>query len=805
MQWLGCYQADPTRSYSFQNSLPRPEGYTSTACAAVCRGYKYIMLQDGGRCACLDDKPYSVQVDDQKCGEICETEQDLLPARRCGTKSGSSVFWRESVDEVRKDMASNNEKRAAVAEDIWPAWPEVRRSSNWAGIGGKGKKEIVKGISYGPVPLRSKGRVPDDDFMAIEAKGLWERHGGRNDLAIIKALGANVVRLYGNDPSMDHSSFLDAAMTNGLEVIAGISDYPYTQSPHNCLRTDNDCYEQVKEQYMDNLRKGFLTIGNSYHPALRTMILMNEPDLKFPGGYKSFCKALVSALDAALDAEKAVGVAGEAVAFTVTFSFGVCHSCKDLGYKPAIGQMLALRDAMKDPESVGYKPRNDLWKAYQARFINSMNTANPAYDIRRMFLNDYDNHFPKTPVFIGEYHTPRLLDQQHDLEAILDIARNETTMLEGISFFEFQVRYDKGGSEMSFGMFGLKEKSVTDLEIKGREFDVYCLKPMLVSDVTDHMYKNVCGPIEVGVDYVTDGSWSLNLDHLPSANICCEKCQGEPKCKAWTWIEDAKVQNGIPTQCWLKGGEITGKLAKNGFISGMPKAGLTHHDKEFVEDGVASLQKGELVQTEYGQCGGQFWDGPSRCPKGFQCRHRSETYAQCLPHDFGDEEITVDGQRDSETPNLFIHAAVAAAFGGPGVEPHDMCPSEEEVTTTKPALPPVSSDDFKDTTAAPTTEAPTPSSSKPSTWYGCYMQGAGGSYVFSNEQGGYTSETCSDACDGYKYGLLHNYGHCSCASSEPEDSQFTLVDDVLCGEACPGESSNRYCGALTTFAVYKLG
>ncbi|CAK0905936.1 unnamed protein product, partial [Prorocentrum cordatum] len=245
----------------------------------------------------------------------------------------------------------------------------------------------------------------------------------------------------------------------------------------SCLTTDLDCYEQIRAQYSQNLEKGFLQEDGSYHPALRTVILMNEPDLKF-NGMLSFKKALVSAFDAVLSAEKEAGVVGDAPNFTVTFSFGVCPQCEKYGYKPGLGQMLELRDAIRDPASVGYRPRNDLWTNYKFRFVNSVNTANPFTDIKRLFLDDYDALFMGTPVFIGEYHDPDVYERQ-DLQGILAIAEDESTLLSGIAFFEFQVRYDKGGSEMGFGMFGLsEERKVAEFTLEFRPFTAWCLTPV---------------------------------------------------------------------------------------------------------------------------------------------------------------------------------------------------------------------------------------------------------------------------------------------------------------------------------------
>merc|ERR1712107_334844 len=100
-------------------------------------------------------------------------------------------------------------------------------------------------------------------------------------------------------------------------------------------------------------------------------------------------------------------------------SFAVCMNCPSR--KPALGQMLALKEAMEDPESVGYKPNNDHKKAYRERFENSMNTANPYSDMEPLFLNDYNKEFKdlQMPVIIGEYHQPNCPNLEKDLKEAL--------------------------------------------------------------------------------------------------------------------------------------------------------------------------------------------------------------------------------------------------------------------------------------------------------------------------------------------------------------------------------------------------
>jgi hypothetical protein len=344
--------------------------------------------------------------------------------------------------------------------------------------------EILKAVGYAPLPIKGAGdQVPDDDFMSPNTSVLWGP-SGRHDLKTLRHLGANAVRLYGNDPELDHKEFLDEAKKQNLQVIAGMSDFPYTQMYGACKNTDFDCYKQIKEQYLGNLRRGFLMESGQYHSALRVVVLINEPDLKLgpdSGAVTSpdkFCKAIVSAFDAVLSAEREVHARGPAPNFTATFSYGVCHECEGVDMTmPAYGQMRELRRAMKNPSSVGYHAHNNLWAAYLERFVNSVNTENRAEDFQEFFQFRYDAEFQGTPVFVGEYHAPPF-DQGEDLQAIVQVAQNRSSLLTGFSFFEYQIRYDKGGQgEMSFGMFGLGNTELDKFYIREKEVTSYCLTP----------------------------------------------------------------------------------------------------------------------------------------------------------------------------------------------------------------------------------------------------------------------------------------------------------------------------------------
>jgi len=334
---------------------------------------------------------------------------------------------------------------------------------------------VMKGISYAPVPIKIMGEpFPNDDFMSPAFGPLWHE-AGRDDLGIIQKLGANTIRLYGNDPRFDHQQFLQAADAQGLHVIVGMSNYPFTDAPNACSKSNWDCYEQLKAQYADNLRSGFLLENRSYHGALSQVIIINEADYKAPGLSKPklFCKAIISALDGMLSAEKEAQVRGNLVKFTATFSFGVCQQCSKYNTRPALGQMYDLRAAMLDPSTVGYTPKNDLRAAYEGRFHHSFNAQSPAYVVQAEFLKVYSAEF-REPFFIGEYHAP-MVPQTSDLVAIMKLAEDPSNQFFGIFFFEFQKSYWKGGSELAFGMLGLGTLPLMDFNANGVKYTAWCL------------------------------------------------------------------------------------------------------------------------------------------------------------------------------------------------------------------------------------------------------------------------------------------------------------------------------------------
>lgn len=67
-----------------------------------------------------------------------------------------------------------------------------------------GKPSLLRGVCYSPVPINeSVYFAPYGDYFTSEYSFIWLR-----DLPLIKAMGANIVRIYGWLPENDHSAFL---------------------------------------------------------------------------------------------------------------------------------------------------------------------------------------------------------------------------------------------------------------------------------------------------------------------------------------------------------------------------------------------------------------------------------------------------------------------------------------------------------------------------------------------------------------------------------------------------------------------
>mmetsp|Transcript_21378 Transcript_21378/g.49732 ORF Transcript_21378/g.49732 Transcript_21378/m.49732 type:complete len:479 (-) Transcript_21378:141-1577(-) len=329
-----------------------------------------------------------------------------------------------------------------------------------------------------------QGPFANSDVSADWGATLWSAEGGgRGDLMNIKMLGGNTIRLYGNDPRMSKAGFFNYARKNGMQVAEGLTGWLYNQGGGPMCATaqrQETCHDAVKNAFQENLLHGFME-GKYYHNAISIINLANEPDFfGVPGAPEkgaNYLWAMVSAFDGLLSAEKAAGVQpwedGSLPRITCTWSYsngralgedickpeyGILDRSKECG--PGLAFMVQFARVIADPEKyVGYTPQNDLAAAFRTRWINTVQLFVHAEQVEREFLEPYMKleQTKDIPVVATEWDTPPfdksvpMLQDLRKLESMRTVHPN----FWGVSFFQYQVAYEKGGPEREYGLFGL--------------------------------------------------------------------------------------------------------------------------------------------------------------------------------------------------------------------------------------------------------------------------------------------------------------------------------------------------------------
>lgn len=315
---------------------------------------------------------------------------------------------------------------------------------------------------------------------------------GRDDLGVMSSLGANMVRTYhelGHAEDVDHGAFLDYASDLGLNVMPGYHTEK-AQYPGQC--PEWDCFETWKDMTLTGFKQGFQK-GDSWHPAVAALVLLNEPDFFWtspkcnPMGAWCHLKAALSALDGVLAAEKEMGINGDGVRLTVAWSFAMRKSIDGKVVAPGLFGFQDMMVGVQNPKIVDYTPRSNLQefqKAFRDRWVNCLNTQAPWTFVRDMVSGGYDQFLP-TPWFIGEYGANGQEEAliRSDLESMQKKALEKDSPFLGAAVFQFETAYWKGGSEMNFGLFGLQDKAVGQAKLcnkrRCRDWPVHCLTPTL--------------------------------------------------------------------------------------------------------------------------------------------------------------------------------------------------------------------------------------------------------------------------------------------------------------------------------------
>jgi hypothetical protein len=251
---------------------------------------------------------------------------------------------------------------------------------------------------------------------------------------------------------------------------------------------DNDCYDSVKQAVKAGFQVGLQKNGR-WHPAISTIILLNEPELSCHVDV-AVCrvKKALSALEGFLDAEKEMHVDPGHVKLTLAWSFGIDTSIDGSVTGPGIYGFQDMVAGVANPSLANYAPRSsqaELAAAFTARWIHCVNTQAPWSFVKSQITPHYAQFLPHK-WFIGEYgangQTQAVI--QKDLQSMDEFAGEDASFM-GHFIFQFQTAYEKGsGSEMNFGLFSLGDEKVGDAEVclvdssnktTCGTFSVYCL------------------------------------------------------------------------------------------------------------------------------------------------------------------------------------------------------------------------------------------------------------------------------------------------------------------------------------------
>jgi len=363
----------------------------------------------------------------------------------------------------------------------------------------------IQSICYKSMPVKHlpDTPLPGEDTMQIGYQNQWGKEG-RDDLAIMKAMGATSVRIYkglGIESETDHSAFLDHAQALGINVIVGFE----TQN----VCPDFDCYKTWKDAVGSSARVG-LVKNNTWHPAVKMITVVNAPDnLNFweAAGVPTDCaksptckgdeakcrvKASVSALDGLLAAEKELGIDDSSVSLTFAWTFNVKDSITGHNQIEYFG-FLDTEAGIADPSMAHYECKAGdaglklMKDAYGKRWVHSVNTgASWKYTFEKI-AHYYDSKpVAPRPWFVSEFaYTGD--DPTEQIQASIEGMRSEAAKGEhfiGVSFSEFQHDYIQ---TLQTGLFGLGDQTLgkvtpctEDVFVKDKQcydFDVYCLDP----------------------------------------------------------------------------------------------------------------------------------------------------------------------------------------------------------------------------------------------------------------------------------------------------------------------------------------
>jgi len=331
----------------------------------------------------------------------------------------------------------------------------------------------IRGICYAPLPCTAncrKGTGTPEDMTEPGYANMWDA-SGRGDFGIIKAMGANTIRVYHpmgeeirfSQPKTepDRTQFLAAVKSSGLNVLGAVDQ--------SLPCPNDDCYASWYRAVTLGLASGF-AVQNAWHETVWAVNMINEVDgmttrsdgTQDPAVYM---KRLVSAIDGLLAAERDAKVTANLVNLTSCFTTALAAPLGG-GLASIFHGFSSMEAWIKNPHLLSYRPRvvtslTDLAARVGGRWLHCMNAQIPWNGIIKLIPQDYTKvGMGRRPWFLGEMG----FNGNHGDQITRDLKQMQTYALEGNTtffgtlFFQFQTAYWKTGSELNFGMFGLADK-----------------------------------------------------------------------------------------------------------------------------------------------------------------------------------------------------------------------------------------------------------------------------------------------------------------------------------------------------------
>ena len=127
--------------------------------------------------------------------------------------------------------------------------------------------KFIKGVSYAPTPIGIDPEItpPSGDYFTVEYSSIYNR-----DLPLLRAMGANTIRLWGWNNKANHKDFLDEAYNDGINPIYVIIGFWISANKD----IDPDSPDNVREELKEQLRE-MISIHKN-HSAVLMWCIGNE-------------------------------------------------------------------------------------------------------------------------------------------------------------------------------------------------------------------------------------------------------------------------------------------------------------------------------------------------------------------------------------------------------------------------------------------------------------------------------------------------------------------------------------------------